>query len=34
VFGWRPSWRVTAILDEIASHAQRHPDWLSMTEPF
>jgi CDP-paratose 2-epimerase len=34
MFGWRPSRRVTAILDEIASHAQLNPDWLSMTEPF
>jgi CDP-paratose 2-epimerase len=33
-FGWRPSRRVTAILDEIADHAQLNPDWLSLTEPF
>ncbi len=33
-FGWVPSRRVTGILDEIAEHHQRHPGWLSLTEPF
>ena len=27
-FGWRPKTSIEALLDEIASHAERHPDWL------
>jgi CDP-paratose 2-epimerase len=27
-FGWRPQLTVTTILDEIAGHAEKHPDWL------
>jgi CDP-paratose 2-epimerase len=27
-FGWGPESRLEAILDEIAHHAQEHPDWL------
>ncbi|MGA2275217.1 MAG: NAD-dependent epimerase/dehydratase family protein [Bryobacteraceae bacterium] len=27
-FGWRPKTSVEALLDEIADHAERHPDWL------
>lgn len=26
--GWRPLRTAAAIFDEIAEHAQRHPDWL------
>ena len=33
-FRWAPSRGVTDILAEIADHHQRHPDWLSLTEPF
>ncbi len=27
-FGWRPETLIEALLDEIARHAERHPDWL------
>ena len=27
-FGWRPEISLEAVLDEIARHAERHPDWL------
>jgi CDP-paratose 2-epimerase len=27
-FGWRPLRTAEATLDEIADHAERHPDWL------
>jgi len=27
-FGWRPETSIEALLDEIAAHAERHPDWL------
>jgi CDP-paratose 2-epimerase len=27
-FGWRPKTSIEALLDEIASHAGQHPDWL------
>ncbi|MGB9455210.1 MAG: NAD-dependent epimerase/dehydratase family protein [Bryobacteraceae bacterium] len=27
-FGWRPQTSLEAVLEEIASHAERHPDWL------
>jgi CDP-paratose 2-epimerase len=27
-FGWRPETPIEAILDQIASHARQHPDWL------
>jgi CDP-paratose 2-epimerase len=32
-FGWRPTWRIADILDDIARHCERNPDWLSLTEP-
>jgi CDP-paratose 2-epimerase len=32
-FGWAASYPLTRILDEIADHHQRHPDWLSLTQP-
>jgi CDP-paratose 2-epimerase len=31
VFGWVPEITLPAILDEIATHAETHPDWLNMT---
>jgi CDP-paratose 2-epimerase len=32
-FGWAPAVRLDRILDEIAEHHRRHPDWLALTEP-
>jgi CDP-paratose 2-epimerase len=32
-FGWEASYPVTRILDEIADHHERHPEWLSLTQP-
>ena len=32
-FGWTPSMRLPDVLEEIARHHERHPDWLSLTEP-
>jgi CDP-paratose 2-epimerase len=32
-FGWTPAYPLARILDEIADHHQRHPDWLSLTQP-
>lgn len=32
-FGWEPTTRLAAILEEIAQHAERHPDWLRITSP-
>jgi hypothetical protein len=32
-FGWAASRPLTGILDEIADHHRRHPDWLSLTQP-
>lgn len=30
---WKPPTRLPAILDEIADHAQAHPDWLETSAP-
>lgn len=30
-YGWSPERNVDAILEEIACHAERHPDWLEIT---
>ncbi len=30
---WQPKTAVPAILDEIAAHAQAHPDWLDVSAP-
>jgi CDP-paratose 2-epimerase len=32
-FDWRPSVPVDSILEEIAGHHQRHPDWLRVSHP-
>lgn len=32
-FGWTPAVTLERILDEIAEHHRRHPDWLALTEP-
>jgi len=33
VWGWRPSTPTSALLDEIATHAEAHPDWLELSAP-
>jgi CDP-paratose 2-epimerase len=33
VWGWRPLTPTSAILDEIATHAQAHPEWLELSAP-
>ena len=30
---WRPSMKLETILDEIARHAEAHPDWLEISAP-
>jgi len=30
---WRPDVRLYSILDEIAEHAQKHPNWLELSTP-
>ena len=30
-WGWRPTTKLETILDEIARHAQAHPDWLEIS---
>lgn len=30
---WQPETKVTGILDEIAAHAQAHPEWLELSAP-
>jgi len=32
-FGWRVEFPLTGILEEIAEHAARHPDWLETSSP-
>ncbi len=32
-FRWTPAVSLASILDEIAEHHRRHPDWLALTEP-
>jgi CDP-paratose 2-epimerase len=33
LWNWRPRTPVAAILDQIAAHAQVHPDWLDISAP-
>ena len=33
LWNWRPQTPVAAILDEIAAHAQVHPEWLDISAP-
>lgn len=33
VWQWQPTTPTTAILDEIAAHAQVHPEWLDLSAP-
>ncbi len=30
---WRPQTPITAVLEEIAQHAEQHPDWLELSRP-
>ncbi len=30
-WGWKPQRKLETILEEIAAHAERHPDWLELT---
>jgi CDP-paratose 2-epimerase len=32
LWDWMPKRKLTSILDEIADHADKHPEWLSLTE--
>lgn len=32
-FNWRPSMTVEMILEEIACHAEAHPEWLEVSDP-
>jgi CDP-paratose 2-epimerase len=34
LWNWRPQTSASAILEEIAMHAQSHPDWLEISGPF
>ena len=31
-WGWKPSLRTSDILEEIARHAEQHPEWLDLTD--
>lgn len=33
VWGWRPATPTSAVLEEIARHAEAHPDWLDLSAP-
>lgn len=33
LWGWKPKRDTDAILDEIAGHAEQHPDWLELSAP-
>ena len=33
LWSWRPQITTTAILEEIAAHAEAHPDWLDLSAP-
>jgi len=33
IWGWQPVRNMESILDEIAQHAQAHPDWLEISAP-
>ena len=33
LWGWRPTTKVHAVLEEIAAHAESHPDWLDLSAP-
>ena len=31
-WGWRPAIKMEAILEELARHAEQHPEWLELSE--
>ena len=31
---WQPATPAAAVLEEIAAHAESHPDWLERSAPF
>ncbi|MFZ4115256.1 MAG: NAD-dependent epimerase/dehydratase family protein [Chthoniobacterales bacterium] len=31
---WKPTWKGEEILEEIAKHAEAHPEWLQLSAPF
>jgi CDP-paratose 2-epimerase len=33
IWNWRPATSTPAILEEIAAHAERHPNWLELSAP-
>jgi CDP-paratose 2-epimerase len=33
LWSWRPQTPLASILDEIAAHAQAHPEWLDLSAP-
>jgi CDP-paratose 2-epimerase len=33
IWGWQPATPTAAILEEIAAHAEQHPDWLELSAP-
>lgn len=33
IWGWQPTTPTAAILEEIAAHAEQHPDWLELSSP-
>jgi CDP-paratose 2-epimerase len=33
IWGWKPATPTPAILEEIAAHAEKHPDWLELSAP-
>jgi CDP-paratose 2-epimerase len=33
IWGWRPQTPTTAILEEIARHAEQNPGWLDLSAP-
>lgn len=34
LWDWQPQTPTAAILEEIATHAEKHPDWLDLSAPF
>jgi len=34
LWGWQPQTPTAAVLEEIAAHAQVHPEWLDLSAPF
>ena len=34
LWGWKPTWNTEKILEEIACHAEAHPEWLELSAVF